>query len=69
MLVNELMINIDPRTAVALALACVAISGVLGYVVAGGLGWGVIGAAIGAFVPSLVIRHLEQKRRERLASL
>jgi len=65
-LVNELLIDIHPRTAVGLAIACIAISALLGFLIADGLGWAVIGGVIGVFVPNLIIRHLEQKRRHRL---
>ena len=65
-LVHELLIDIDPRTAVGLAVGCVLVSGVLAGLITDSLIWAVVGAGIGAFVPNLVVRHLEQKRRERL---
>ena len=42
-LVNELLIDIRPRTAVGLALACIVISALLGFFIADGLGWAVVG--------------------------
>ena len=65
-LVNELLIDINPRTAAGLAIACIIISALLGFFIADGLGWAVVGGVIGVFVPNLIIRHLEQKRRQRL---
>ena len=65
-LVHDLLIEIDPRTAVGLALGCVVLSGVLAGLITNSLIWAVVGAALGTFVPNLVIRHLEEKRRERL---
>lgn len=65
-LVQQLMLDIRPATAVFQTWAAVLFVGLLLYAIGGNWIWFVVGAAAGLGLPFLVIRHLEQKRRERL---
>ncbi len=65
-LVQQLLVNVQPGTAVALAWGGVAVCGLLSAAIGGAWFWFVPGAAAGAFGPHLVVRHMEQKRSERL---
>lgn len=64
-LVQQLLIDIDPRVAILMTGMCVVITALSGYLILGVPAM-VGGALLGAFVPNLVVRHLEQKRREKL---
>ena len=65
-LVHELLIDVDPKHAVLLAWLVIGLTGVMLTMIVGGPQWFIVGCLIGACLPYLVIRHLEQKRRERL---
>ncbi|MBI1337430.1 MAG: hypothetical protein GC164_10760 [Phycisphaera sp.] len=65
-LVQQLLIDIPPRAAVFMAGMCILITGLFGLLVMGNGVWFVIGCVLGAFIPNLLVKHLEQKRRERL---
>jgi len=63
---QQLLSDIEPRLALGASLIGVMIFALLGYALTEGLIGAVIGGTIAWFLPTLVIRHLEQKRRERL---
>lgn len=63
---QQLLLEIPPKLAVGFALAAVLLGGLLAAAIVGGPVWFAVGAAIGLFLPQLVIKHLEQKRFERL---
>jgi tight adherence protein B len=65
-LVHELMIEINPNTAVGLALACILGCSLAAGLLTASLIWAVLGAGAAVFVPNVIIRHLEQKRIARL---
>ncbi len=62
---EQLMLDVPAAAAVWASVAGVIILAAFFYLV-GGILWLLIGAAIGAVAPYLTIRHLEQKRLERL---
>lgn len=64
-LCQQLLLDIDPRTAVWSHIAGVAFILILGVYLTG-IMVGLVLAAIAALVPYFVIRHLETKRRSRL---
>lgn len=64
-LCRQLLLEVDPRTAVWSHVGGVAVVLVLGIYLTGML-VGTVLAAIAAFVPYFLIRHLETKRRVRL---
>lgn len=64
-LCRQLLLDIDPKTAVWAHIGGIAFVLVLGIYLTGVL-IGVILAAISALVPYFIIRHLEAKRRSRL---
>ena len=63
---QELLMDVNPRTALALAGLTVAIGGLAGLAIFETAFATGVGAVIAAFVPGLVLRHMVQKRRERL---
>lgn len=65
-LVQQLLMEIDPRVAVALMIMGVLLCAAIGYLIGASLILALIGAGIGAAAPQLVIKHLAQKRYERL---
>jgi tight adherence protein B len=65
-LVHHLLIDINPRTAVWLSIVVIAVCGLIGFMVGSSIIIAVIGAAFGFLLPHLTIKHLEQKRYERL---
>ena len=65
-LVHQLLIDIDPRAAVALSFLTVVGSGLIGWAFVGHYLWFFIGAGIGAILPYFVVCHLEVKRRQHL---
>ena len=64
-LCRQLMLEVDPLTAVAMHLIGVLVVLAVGSVIAGVM-IGVVLAGLSAFVPYLLIRHLEAKRRQYL---
>jgi tight adherence protein B len=67
-LVQQLLLQVNPRMAVGLSILGVVLVGLMTYQVMGHYPWFFIGTAAGALLPSLVVRHLAQKRVERLES-
>ena len=65
-LVQQLLIEVSPRTAMVLAGAAILGAGLVVALILEHAGWFFIGAAAGALVPYVVVRHMELKRRERL---
>lgn len=63
---HDLLLDIEPRLAVALwAGIIVASSVIVGYIV-GGIIWFIIGAILGMMIPNVTIHYLAEKRRARL---
>lgn len=65
-LVRQLLVDIDPRTAAALGLLAPLGVGVATGLALGHYAWFVVGAALGALIPFAVVRHLELVRRRKL---
>ena len=65
-LVNQLLIDIEPRVATWLSIALVLGTGGIGYFLGDTVVFFFIGCGLGAFLPNLLVRHLEQKRATRL---
>ncbi|MFW6059120.1 MAG: type II secretion system F family protein [Phycisphaeraceae bacterium] len=65
---HQLLIDIDPRLAVGLALSSVALAGVLGLLLTNSVFVSLVCAALALLAPTLIVRHLETKRREKLDS-
>lgn len=63
---QQLLMNVQPRLAMAAIGLGVLVVGLFCAAVGGSWFWFVIGAGVALFVPTLVINHLEQKRRRRL---
>jgi tight adherence protein B len=63
---QELLLDVKPRTAVYGAIAIVLIPGILFAWLLGHLGWFFVGALLGVFVPALVMRYLERRRKNKL---
>jgi len=63
---QQLLMDIDPKLALGASLVGVIVFALLGLVLTENIVGALIGGAIAWFLPTLVIRHLEQKRRERL---
>ncbi|MEX2216191.1 MAG: type II secretion system F family protein [Phycisphaeraceae bacterium] len=61
----QLLLNVSPRLAMILMACGMLLCGMVGYLL-GDLLWFVAFATVGFFVPWIVLRHLEQKRKERL---
>lgn len=63
---HDLLLEIEPRLAVALwAGIIIASSVIVGYIV-GGIIWFIIGAILGMMIPNVTIHYLAEKRRARL---
>lgn len=63
---KHLLMSIDPRVAlIATAIGVLVLAAIL-FVALGGLIGFIIGLVIGVVLPHFVLRHMEQKRRERL---
>jgi tight adherence protein B len=65
-LVEQLLLDIEPRVAVYLSVAVIFVAAAGGYALVHDWPGAVIGAVVAFFLPRVVIRHLEQKRKERL---
>ena len=65
-LVNQLLIDIDPRVAVGMAIATVVVAALIGLITLGSAIWAMVFAAAALFAPNLAVRYLEQKRMQRL---
>lgn len=65
-LVEQLLLEIEPRVAVYLSVAAIFVGALAGYVLVHDWPGAVIGAVVAFFMPKIVVKHLEQKREERL---
>lgn len=63
---RQLMMDVEPRQAFIIAMAGVGLAALLGFVLTLSLIVALICAAVAYFIPALVVRHLEQKRRTKL---
>lgn len=62
---QQLLLNINTRLAIAMTIFAIFMFALIGYML-GGVVWFIPAAVAGGFVPWVLIRHLDQKRRERL---
>jgi len=67
-LVQQLMLDVSPTVATWASLIAIVILILVGYRAADSVVTAAMGAALGFFLPQMVVRHLEQKRSERLES-
>lgn len=65
-LVQQLLIDISPRTAMVMSAIAIAAFGLVASQLAGHPAWFLIGAGVGALAPYAVVHALQKKRRERL---
>jgi tight adherence protein B len=65
-LVNQLLMDIKPRTALLMVVLGIVVFAMIGYLIAESVIGLIAGAAIGFAAPVLIIRHLERKRMDRL---
>lgn len=65
---QHLLLDVPPRSALWLTLAGILICALIAYGVMALWFWFVIGAVVGGFLPALLFRHLESKRRAKLES-
>jgi len=65
---RQLLIDIDPRTALAASSGIVVIVGLFAWILTASALAGFVFALAAMFLPNLVVRHLETKRLERLES-
>lgn len=63
---HNLMLDVSPRAAAVAALGIAAMPSLLVYLLIGGLFAPSLALAGGLFLPAMVVRHLEQKRAQRL---
>ncbi|MEM7624882.1 MAG: type II secretion system F family protein [Planctomycetota bacterium] len=63
---RQLMMDVEPGQAFVMAMAGVGIAAVLGFLLTLSLLVAVICGTVAYFVPALIVRHLEQKRRTKL---
>ena len=61
----QLLLNVSPRLAMILMGCGMLICGMIGYML-GDIMWFIAFAVVGFFIPWIVLKHLEQKRKERL---
>lgn len=65
---QHLLLDIHPRSAMWLSFAGMMICALIAYAVMNLWFWFLIGAVVGGFLPALLFRHLETKRRAKLES-
>ncbi len=65
-LVEQLLLDIEPRMAVYLSVGAIFVAAAGGYALVHDWPGAVLGAVVAFFLPKVVIKHLEQKRKERL---
>lgn len=65
---RQLMMDVEPRQAFLLAMILVGAAFVLVFLLTFNLFVAVICGAVAYFVPTIIVRHLEQKRRKKLES-
>lgn len=63
---RQLMLDIEPRTVFYMAMSGVAVTFLLLLLLTANLFIALVGGAAAYWLPTLVVRHLEQKRRKRL---
>jgi tight adherence protein B len=63
---QQLMMQVTPRLVLITALTGVGALGVIGALLTGNLLGGLILAIVAFFIPHMVIRHMEEKRRQKL---
>jgi tight adherence protein B len=63
---HQLLLDVPPRTALMMVGFGVLICTLIPMLLLGSVLAGIVGAVVGAFVPTVVVRHLEVKRRQRL---
>jgi len=63
---QQLLYNIHPRVVLLGTVTAILLLGLLGLAFSGSFLGFFIGVAIGCFLPWVVLRHLEQKRKQRL---
>lgn len=63
---RQLLLDVPPQSALVLAAGSVVFAGLFAFLIGGGVFWALGGALIGLLLPGLVVRHLQQKRAERL---
>ncbi len=63
---RQLLIDLAPRTALALHVGGILIAVLVGYFASGSVGVALVLGTTAFFIPHLVIRHLEIKRRQHL---
>lgn len=65
---RQLMMDIEPRQAFIMAMSGVAVAVVFSFLLTFNLFVAVVCGAVAYFMPTVIIRHLEQKRRKKLES-
>jgi tight adherence protein B len=63
---HQLLLDIDPRLAFGAVVGLVVVLGLCTAAVLGNWLWFIVGGAVGAFLPTMIVRHLETKRKQRL---
>ena len=63
---RQLLIDLEPRTALGLHIGGIVIAVLVGYFISQSIVIGLVLGAVAFFIPHLIIRHLETKRRQRL---
>ena len=65
-LVHQLLMDINPRTALGMSALGIVLLALTGYLLVADISGLIVGGVIGVVLPILVIRHMERKRVERL---
>jgi tight adherence protein B len=63
---HQLLLNVSPKLAVGLSLAAIFVPALGVFLLTGGIIAAIVIAVGGFFLPLLVVRHLESKRRDKL---
>ena len=63
---HQLLIDVDPRLVVGLILSAAAMAGFLGLALTNSVLIGLVCTALALLAPTLIVRHLEVKRRQKL---
>mgnify|MGYP006272566341 CR=1 FL=1 len=63
---RQLLMDTDPRMALVLFAAAVFVAGLVGYALIGNYIGFIVAAGIVAFLPNVLLNHLEQKRKQKL---
>ncbi len=62
---DQLLLNINPRLAMTLTIMVIILMAIIGYLIGGPVIMALLGS-LAFFAPWLVVRHFDQKRKERL---